>query len=327
MYINGYHSTHPSSSGGVMGRLENEHQWRFLLAGISNMCGTSVTNPIDVIKIRMQLENELVVHEGLSAIKNRYYDGFVKGGSRIVRNEGIGGLYKGLLPSLMREGSYSTIRLGAYEPLKVYFGATDPAHTPLWKKICAGAISGTIGSAIATPTDLVKVRMQAQGKLFDGEVPRYKSTFSAFKEIIQTQGLRGLYTGVGPTVKRAAILTATQIPSYDHAKHTILNAELMKEGPVLHVISSMIAGFMTALTTSPVDVIKTRIMNQKSHGVAHHERVYKNAFDCFLKTLRSEGPLGLYKGFIPNWMRIGPHTIITFFIFEELRHLIGMDPV
>lgn len=101
----------------------------------------------------------------------------------------------------------------------------------------------------------------------------------------------------------------------------------MKEGPALHVISSMIAGFMTALTTSPVDVIKTRIMNQKSHGVAHHERVYKNAFDCFLKTLRSEGPLGLYKGFIPNWMRIGPHTIITFFIFEELRHLIGMDPV
>ena len=61
--------------------------------------------------------------------------------------------------------------------------------------------------------------------------------------------------------------------------------------------------------------------------VAEHERVYKNAVDCFVKILRSEGPLGLYKGFIPNWMRIGPHTIITFFIFEELRHLIGMDPV
>ncbi len=42
----------------------------------------------------------------------------------------------------MREGSYSTIRLGAYEPMKKMFGATDPAHTPLWKKICAGGISG-----------------------------------------------------------------------------------------------------------------------------------------------------------------------------------------
>jgi solute carrier family 25 uncoupling protein 8/9/solute carrier family 25 protein 14/30 len=54
-----------------------------------------VTNPIDVIKIRMQLENELSVHKGLDAIKNRYYDGFIKGGARIVRDEGVGGLYKG----------------------------------------------------------------------------------------------------------------------------------------------------------------------------------------------------------------------------------------
>lgn len=48
----------------------------------------------------------------------------------------------------MREGSYSTIRLGAYEPLKRLFGATDPAHTPLWKKICAGATSGKLNVEI-----------------------------------------------------------------------------------------------------------------------------------------------------------------------------------
>ncbi|KAK3102440.1 hypothetical protein FSP39_011400 [Pinctada imbricata] len=280
--------------------INNEQLWRFFLAGVSNMSGASVTNPIDVIKIRMQLENELVKQKGLDVIRNRYYDGFLKGGLQIVRDEGVLGLYKGLLPSLMREGSYSTIRMGAYEPLKVLFGATDPAHTPLWKKICAGAISGTIGSSIATPTDLVKVRMQAQGKLVEGQVPRYRSTFAAFSEIFYTEGIRGLYVGIGPTVKRAAVLTATQIPSYDHAKHTILNAELMSEGPRLHVVCSMIAGFMTALTTSPVDVIKTRIMNQQRD----HTKVYRNAFDCFWKTIRSEGFLGLYKGFFPNWMRI-----------------------
>lgn len=49
-----------------------------------------------------------------------------------------------VVPSLLRESSYSTLRIGAYEPLKRLFGATDPAHTPLWKKICAGAISGNI---------------------------------------------------------------------------------------------------------------------------------------------------------------------------------------
>ncbi|KAJ8302296.1 hypothetical protein KUTeg_021283, partial [Tegillarca granosa] len=309
-------------------KLEHEQLWRFALAGTSNMTAASVTNPIDVIKVRMQLENELAKQKGIEHLRSRYYDGFVKGAARIVADEGILGLYKGLLPSLMREGSYSTIRLGAYEPLKVFFGATDPAHTPLWKKICAGATSGAIGSSIATPTDLVKVRMQAQGKLMPGEMPRYRNTFAAFADIIRHDGVRGLYVGVGPTVKRAAILTATQIPSYDHTKHTILNHGLMKEGTALHVVSSMVAGFMSALTTSPVDVVKSRVMNQEKG----ENKKYKSAFDCFFKTLRSEGPIGLYKGFIPNWMRIGPHTIITFFIFEKLRQLVdqrwyAMEPL
>ena len=70
---------------------------------------------------------------------------------------------------------------------------------------------GAIGSSIATPTDLVKVRMQAEGQLAAGQVKRYSSTFAAFGEIFRHEGLRGLYVGVGPTVQRAAILTATQV--------------------------------------------------------------------------------------------------------------------
>ena len=60
--------------------------------------------------------------------------------------------------------------------------------------------------------------------------------------------------------------SAPQIPVYDHVKHTILNNGLMTEGVRLHIFSSMVAGFVTALTTSPVDVVKTRIMNQKAKG-------------------------------------------------------------
>ncbi|XP_013388976.1 mitochondrial substrate carrier family protein ucpB-like [Lingula anatina] len=305
--------------------LQYEQAWRFALAGTSNMCAAAVTNPIDVIKIRMQLDNELTKGGG-SVFKDRYYQGFLKGGVRIVHDEGVRGLYKGLPASLMREGSYSTIRLGAYEPMKKLFGATDPAHTPLWKKICAGAVSGSIGSAIATPTDLVKVRMQAEGKLKTGQSARYNSTLSAFSDIAAVEGVRGLWTGVGPTVQRAAILTATQIPTYDHTKHTLLNSGLMTEGIPLHITSSMVAGFMTAVTTSPVDVVKTRVMNQKKME-GKHGHLYKSSWDCVVKTVRSEGILGLYKGFFPNWMRIGPHTIVTFFIFEQLRKAVGMAPV
>lgn len=202
-------------------------------------------------------------------------------------------------------------------------GALDPTNTPIWKKITAGAISGTIGSAIANPTDLVKVRFQAIGP---GKPLRYKNTFQAFAAIVRDEGFRGLWTGVGPTVQRAAILTATQIPSYDHMKHTLINHEIMKEGVPLHIVSSFTAGFFAASTTSPVDVVKTRMMNQAKDSQGR-PKVYKGITDCFVKIIKHEGIFGLYKGFIPNWMRIGPHTIVTFFVFEQLRRLIGMRPV
>ena len=162
---------------------------------------------------------------------------------------------------------------------------------------------------------------------FSDHKPRYRNTFHAFKEIAEKEGIKGLWRGVGPTVQRAAILTATQIPSYDHSKHILLNHGWLTEGLPLHITSSMIAGFMTAFVTSPVDVIKTRIMNQKVRGQLNPELMYSSTLDCFLKTLKSEGPLAFYKGFIPNWIRIGPHTIITFLIFEQLRKLVGMRPV
>lgn len=55
--------------------------------------------------------------------------------------------------------------------------------------------------------------MQActHGRIESDTTPRYRNTYSAFKEITSKEGLKGLYVGVGPTVKRAAILTATQV--------------------------------------------------------------------------------------------------------------------
>ncbi len=77
--------------------------------------------------------------------------------------------------------------------MKDLLGATDPAHTPLWKKITAGAVSGAFGSALANPTDLVKVRMQAEGKLEAGQARRYKNTLDAFMSIYHKEGFAGLY--------------------------------------------------------------------------------------------------------------------------------------
>lgn len=76
-------------------------------------------------------------------------------------NEGIRGPYKGISASLARESSYTTIRLGLYEPYKQILGAKPGEKIPFYLQAAAGMLSGLTGSALANPTDLVKVRMQA----------------------------------------------------------------------------------------------------------------------------------------------------------------------
>ena len=128
---------------------------RLLLGGVSCMTAATFTNPADVVKVRLQIQGE----KGMAL--NQQYNNIFKGGYLVLRNEGIRGLYKGITASWMREGSYSAIRLGLYEPFKAVLGETDPKTTPLWMKFAAGSMAGAVGSLFGNPFDLMKIRMQA----------------------------------------------------------------------------------------------------------------------------------------------------------------------
>ena len=160
-----------------------------------------------------------------------------------------------------------------------------------------------------------------------GEQMRYKNTFDAFRKIIQSEGILGLYRGITPTVQRATVLTAAQISSYDHIKHILLRRRIMGEGMALHLTASFIAGFITAFAVNPMDVAKTRIMNENLQGKETTNLNYRSAWQTYKVIFRTEGMGGFYKGVIPSWLRIGPHTVITFLIFEKLRSLVGLSPI
>ena len=214
--------------------------------------------------------------------------------------------------------------MGLYEPVKVCLGATDPSCTPLWKKLLSGILAGAISSAIANPTDVVKARFMAAPS---GTKWQYKHAFHALSEIALKEGMSGLWAGVGPTMSRAAMATASLVATYDHTKHYLINKGIMKEGPSLHVVSSVCAGLVNAVVISPVDVTRTRYMNQKKSRILRRPLVYKSAIDCFVRTVKSEGFFSLYKGLIPNWTRNCAHTIITFLLFEYLRECCGIAPL
>lgn len=131
----------------------------------------------------------------------------------MIKSEGVLSPYKGLSASLLREGSYSGIRMGSYDYSKSQILRLFPWANKdgFGTKLSAGMCSGILGAAISNPADLIKVRMQsfgARGTLRDH-----------VGGILGEKGLRGLYRGVGPTTIRAGILTSSQLGVYDHAKH------------------------------------------------------------------------------------------------------------
>jgi len=263
-----------------------------------------VTNPIEVVKTRLQLNTQTVACGS---------PGMIATAGSVIRSEGFLALWKGVGASLLREGTYSTIRFGSYKNFKNLFIGPDDDGS-FGGKLLAGGCAGGIGSAITTPTDVVRVRMQGSA-----EGTRYSSTSAAFVEIARTQGLRGLFRGTAPNVTRAVILTASQLASYDEAKRAIERSGAVREGMAVHFLASTAAGLVTAITTTPVDCVKTRYMNA---SVA-----YKGPLDCAAQALRSEGLRGLYKGFLPTWMRIGPHTVVSICILEQLLLITGLKPM
>jgi len=237
----------------------------------------------------------------------------------MARNEGVLSLMNGLTASLLRELTYSGIRMGTYEYFKSSIHGLAPgtlATDGLTLKVLAASVAATLGSAVANPTDLVKVRMQAH---YPAGLP-YRSTRHAFASVWREGGLRALYRGTDATTLRGVVLSVSQICAYDQLKQSLKRRGVMQEGLALHFTASMFAGFICSVTSNPVDVVKVRVMNDK-------ERKFNSVLDCVRTMLRQEGPMAFYKGFSMCWARLGTHTVLCFVAFERLRALFGIAPM
>lgn len=278
---------------------------------------------------------------------NTRYSGMLDCGRQIYRQEGLRALYSGIAPAILRQSVYGTLKFGSYYSLKnfivshVYEGDTSVEN--MYINVSCAALAGAFSSAIANPTDVLKVRMQVQGKGAH-RMPLYK----CFYEIYRTEGFRGLYRGVMPTSQRAMTIAAVELPVYDFCKDYLLDT--VGDRPANHFISSFIASLLAAIASCPIDVIRTRLMNQRkilnSYGTtslhAQTTSVYfANSFECLMSILRNEGALALYKGekisslrkksfsittvfllgFVPSFLRMGPWNILFFLSYEKLKKL------
>lgn len=257
---------------------------KFLGAGTAACIADLITFPLDTAKVRLQIQGE---SQGpVRAAASAQYRGVLGTIVTMVRTEGPQSLYNGLVAGLQRQMSFASVRIGLYDSVKQFY-TKGSESAGIGSRLLAGSTTGALAVAVAQPTDVVKVRFQAQARAGGGR--RYQSTVEAYKTIAREEGFRGLWKGTSPNVARNAIVNCAELVTYDLIKDTLLKANLMTDDLPCHFTSAFGAGFCTTIIASPVDVVKTRYMNSALGQ-------YRSAAHCALTMLQKEGPRAFYKG-------------------------------
>ncbi|KAM9728850.1 dicarboxylate carrier UCP2-like isoform 1-T2 [Menidia menidia] len=278
---------------------------KFFGAGLAACIADLITFPLDTAKVRLQIQGEAHKLEG--AVR---YKGVFGTMATMVRTEGPGSLYNGLVAGLQRQMSFASVRIGLYDSMKQFYTrGTDNAGIVV--RLMAGCTTGAMAVTFAQPTDVVKVRFQAQVRLAEGE-RRYSSTLDAYRTIARDEGVRGLWRGCMPNITRNVIVNCSELVTYDIIKELILKYDLMTDTLPCHFTAAFGAGFCTTVVASPVDVVKTRYMNSLPGQ-------YTSAMNCALTMLANEGSSAFYKGFMPSFLRLGSWNIVMFVTYEQMK--------
>ncbi|KAF4979405.1 hypothetical protein FZEAL_4382 [Fusarium zealandicum] len=284
-------------------------RYPFWFGGSASSFAACVTHPLDLgmwpcVRLQMRTGN---------APKNMVGT-FV----HILRSDGPLGLYSGISASLLRQMSYSTVRFGVYEELKMRLSKNGDVSFPTLVALAAG--SGFIGGIAGNFADVLNVRMQHDAALPPAERRNYRHAFDGMARMAREEGPKSMFRGWWPNSCRAMFMTAGQLASYDVAKSMLLKYTPMEDNLKTHFSASFLAGLVAATITSPIDVIKTRVMSSShNHGVLH----------LIGDIYRSDGPMWVFKGWVPSFLRLGPQTICTFVFLEmhrkAYRKVKGMD--
>ncbi|XP_063618498.1 mitochondrial dicarboxylate carrier isoform X1 [Cydia splendana] len=271
---------------------------RWYFGGLASAGAASITHPLDLLKVQMQTQ------KGKS-------DSLLKLTGNVLKKQGIMGLYSGISASITRQLSYSSARFGIYEVSKQYFAPKDGSALPFYMSAFLAGLGGLAGGLVGNPADLVNVRMQNDVKLPKDNRRNYKNVFHGMYSVVRKEGVMQLWAGASMNCSRAILMTIGQLSFYDQIKELLLSTPYFGDNVVTHVTSSLCAGGIATTLTQPVDVLKTRAMNAK-HGEV------KGLLSLIANTAK-EGPIAFYKGYIPAFARLAPHTILTFVFLEQLR--------
>ncbi|KAL1875272.1 hypothetical protein VTK73DRAFT_10228 [Phialemonium thermophilum] len=285
-----------------------ESTYNFALGSLAGAFGAFMVYPIDLVKTRMQ--NQRGASPGQRLYKNSV-DCFRK----VVRNEGVRGLYSGVLPQLVGVAPEKAIKLTVNDLVRGYF--SDKQGNIWWgHEILAGGMAGGCQVVFTNPLEIVKIRLQVQGevaKTVEG-APKRSAMW-----IVRNLGLVGLYKGASACLLRDVPFSAIYFPTYNHLKRDVFGESSTKKLGILQLLTAgAIAGMPAAYLTTPCDVIKTRLQVEARKG----DTTYTGLRHAAKTIWKEEGFRAFFKGGPARILRSSPQFGFTLAAYEVLQSIL-----
>ncbi|XP_021952540.1 calcium-binding mitochondrial carrier protein Aralar1 isoform X2 [Folsomia candida] len=288
-----------------VGMMILESAYRFTLGALAGAVGATAVYPIDLVKTRMQNQRSG------SYIGELMYRSSADCFRKVIRHEGFGGLYRGLVPQLMGVAPEKAIKLTVNDLVRDKL--TRNNTIPVWGEVVAGASAGASQVVFTNPLEIVKIRLQVAGEIASqGKI----GGWSVVKEL----GFLGLYKGAKACFLRDVPFSAIYFPVYAHTKVKFQD-DNGYNAPWTLLVSGAIAGIPAASLVTPADVIKTRLQVVARAG----QTTYDGVMDATKKIWKEEGGKAFWKGAGARVLRSSPQFGVTLVTYEILQRLFYID--
>ncbi|KAI8336014.1 mitochondrial carrier domain-containing protein [Blakeslea trispora] len=293
---------------------------KYLIAGaVAGAVSRTVVSPMERMKILFQVQ---------TPGKNAAYSGVWSTLNRMWQEEGWRGFMRGNGTNVIRMVPYSASQFAAYEQCKSLLMQEGKTELDTPRRLIAGAVAGTVSVVCTYPLDLVRTRLSIQS----AELLLRKSTgdttlltkkssgiLSTTKLIYQTEGgLRGLYRGLGPTTLGVAPYVALNFQCYEVLKDYLIPIE-ESQGNIRKLLCGALAGSIAQTIIYPLDVLRRRF---QVSGMNNMDYKYNGTWHALKTMAKKEGIKSLYRGLLPNYLKVAPAMGVTFYSYELCKEVL-----
>ncbi|CUM48585.1 unnamed protein product [Debaryomyces fabryi] len=300
-----------------------------------------VVCPLDVVKTRFQAQGAMAQSTG--SLVNKEYRGFLGAFKTILREEGIRGLYRGLVPITIGYLPTWTIYFTIYERAKLFYPDFLKSHFNLeihaLNHFCSALTAGMTSSIAVNPIWVVKTRLMIQtgsGTTIDKSIAKdksaskpkiertyYKGTLDAIRTMYKEEGIRVFYSGLIPSLF-GLLHVGIHFPVYEKLKlwlecdlnSTTSDQQQSTLGRL--IIASSVSKMIASTITYPHEILRTRMQVQSSNGKKSDKHKGK-LISSIVKIYQKEGFKGFYAGYGINLVRTVPASAVTLVSFEYFK--------